>query len=238
MSGAHEASSLIALAGLPNCGKTSLFNALTGSRQKVANYPGVTVERKEGVLALSDGRTLRVLDLPGTYSLDARTPDEAITRDVLLGRVRGEDSPALLIAVADATNLERNLGLVLELRDLGVPFVLALNMMDLACRRGLDLDLERLAIELRVPVVPTVAVNRSGLPELVGAVDAALRSAPKTRAARDWNRPDVASVRARVSEVDRILATCTRRSTLPALWTERLDRIFLHPVLEIGRAHV
>ena len=114
MSGAHEASSLIALAGLPNCGKTSLFNALTGSRQKVANYPGVTVERKEGVLPLPDGRTLRVLDLPGTYSLDARTPDEAITRDVLLGRVRGEDSPALLIAVADATNLERNLGLVLD----------------------------------------------------------------------------------------------------------------------------
>ncbi len=226
---------LIALAGLPNCGKTSLFNALTGSRQKVANYPGVTVERKEGALTLPDGRVVRVLDLPGTYSLDARTPDEAITRDVLLGKVQDEGSPVALIAVADATNLERNLGLVLELRALGVPLVLALNMMDLARRRGLDLDLGRLSFELGVPVIPTVAVKSAGLKELLSAVNETLSSgsdgAPECPALRSWSRPDAQAVRERFIEVDRVLAACTRQSTAPALWSRRLDDLFLHPVL-------
>src|SRR3954469_6314746 len=104
----------IALAGNPNCGKTALFNAITGGRQKVGNYPGVTVERKEGSVVTPSGLTLSMLDLPGTYSLDARTPDEAITRDVLLGQVLNETSPEILVAVADATNLERSLGLVME----------------------------------------------------------------------------------------------------------------------------
>jgi ferrous iron transport protein B len=222
---------MIALAGLPNCGKTSLFNALTGSRQKVANYPGVTVERKEGAIALPDGRTLRVLDLPGTYSLDARTPDEAITRDVLLGKVQGEEPPIALVAVADATNLERNLGLVLELRDLNVPLVLALNMMDLARKRGLELDLERLSSELGIPVVPTVAVKNLGLSELLSAVDRALGATPAAAPRTEWKRSDFALVRARFSEVDRILKASTKKSGTPELWTERLDRVFLHPVL-------
>src|ERR1700694_5559191 len=113
----------LALAGNPNCGKTSLFNALTGGRQKVGNYPGVTVERKEGQVLLPSGRSLTVLDLPGTYSLDARTPDEAIARDVILGLHEQERSPEILVAVADATNLERTLGLILELRALGKPVI-------------------------------------------------------------------------------------------------------------------
>lgn len=226
-----DAPKMIALAGLPNCGKTSLFNALTGSRQKVANYPGVTVERKEGAIALPDGRTLRVLDLPGTYSLDARTPDEAITRDVLLGKVQGEEPPIALVAVADATNLERNLGLVLELRDLNVPLVLALNMMDLARKRGLELDLERLSSELGIPVVPTVAVKNLGLSELLSAVDRALGATPAAAPRTEWKRSDFALVRARFSEVDRILKASTKKSGTPELWTERLDRVFLHPVL-------
>ncbi|MEN9722069.1 MAG: ferrous iron transport protein [Pseudomonadota bacterium] len=224
-------SPLIALAGLPNCGKTSLFNALTGSRQKVANYPGVTVERKEGAIALPEGRTLRVLDLPGTYSLDARTPDEAITRDVLLGRVRGESLPVALIAVVDATNLERNLGLVMELRELGVPLVLALNMMDLAHRRGLELDLQALSQELHVPVIPTVAVKGRGLPELLSAVESAIQANACPVAVPDWKKPDAERIRARFQEVDRILKVCTKKSSAPAYWTERLDRVFLHPVL-------
>lgn len=226
-----SAPKMIALAGLPNCGKTSLFNALTGSRQKVANYPGVTVERKEGAIALPDGRALRVLDLPGTYSLDARTPDEAITRDVLLGRIQGEEPPVALVAVVDATNLERNLGLVLELRELRVPLVLALNMMDLARRRGLELDLECLSSELRVPVIPTIAVKKSGLNELLSAVDQALAAHSRAVTSAEWSRPDTASVRARFAEVDRILELCTRKSRMPEYWTERFDQVFLHPVL-------
>jgi ferrous iron transport protein B len=228
---ASDAPKMIALAGLPNCGKTSLFNALTGSRQKVANYPGVTVERKEGAIGLPDGRTLLVLDLPGAYSLDARTPDEAITRDVVLGKVQGEEPPVALIAVADATNLERNLGLVLELRALNVPLVLALNMMDLARKRGLAFDLARLSSELGIPVVPTVAVKNLGLNELLAAVDEALRANPGGAPRTEWKRSDSDSVRARFSEVDRVLKASTKNSGMPALWTERLDRVFLHPML-------
>ncbi|NDD90758.1 ferrous iron transport protein B [bacterium] len=231
---------MIALAGLPNSGKTSLFNALTGSRQKVANYPGVTVERKEGAITLSDGRVLRVLDLPGTYSLDARTPDEEITRDVLLGRIQGEVPPAALIVVVDATNLERNLGLVLELRALKFPLVLALNMMDLANKRGLDLDLETFSKELKIPVIPTVAVKKMGIDRLVAAVNSAMSresedsSSSSKTTVHEWSKAESSAVRARFEEVDQILKKSTRRSTAPSVWTERLDRLFLHPVFGFG----
>src|SRR3989338_6239731 len=131
---------LIALVGSPNCGKTALFNALTGSKQKVANYPGVTVERKEGLVTLKQGNKIRILDLPGTYSLRARSPDEKITRDVILGNLSGEVTPDIIVCVADATNLHLGLRLVLELKKIGKPIVLALNMMDVAGRRGYDVD--------------------------------------------------------------------------------------------------
>src|SRR5215470_13437548 len=152
----------MALVGGPNFGKTSLFNRLTGRRQKVANYPGVTVERREGERATADGRGLRVLDLPGTYSLNPTTLDEAITRDVLLGRLSAAPAPQLVVCVVDAVHLPIGLRLALEVRRLGLPMVLALNRMDVAKRRGVAIDVQRLAGELGVPVVPTVAVRRGG----------------------------------------------------------------------------
>ena len=134
---------LVALVGNPNCGKTALFNALTGSRQKVANYPGVTVEKKVGPLTTPAGRTIRVVDLPGTYSLRARSPDEAITRDMVLGQLAGEAAPDLIVCVGDASNLRLALRLVLELKHVGRPVVLSLNMMDIARKRGLEIDVAR-----------------------------------------------------------------------------------------------
>lgn len=221
----------LALVGLPNCGKTSLFNALTGSRQKVANYPGVTVERKEGFIVLPERLQLRVLDLPGTYSLDARTPDEEITRDVVLGRHASEVQPGVLVAVVDATNLERNLGLVLELKELGIPMVLALNMMDLARKRGLELDLPRLESELGVRIVTTVAVKREGLEKLIAEIRTCKVGVP---AQCPWQKPTGSEIRARFNRVDAILKSVIRHRTKPARWTRRIDRVVLHPVLGFG----
>ncbi len=153
----------IALVGAPNCGKTALFNRLTGSRQKVANYPGVTVERKEGAFVNASRRLLyRVLDLPGTYSLVPTTLDEAIARDAVTGRLRGEAPPEQIVCVLDSTNLRLSLRLALELRQLQIPMIVALNMSDLAQRRGFTLDRQALARELGVPVVDTVAVRPGG----------------------------------------------------------------------------
>src|SRR5439155_16477136 len=142
----------VALVGAPNSGKTALFNALTGARQKVANYAGVTVERKEGNLIAADGRRVSVLDLPGTYSLRARSPDEEVTRDAVLGRLAGETPPDVVVCVADATNLRLVLRLVLELKAVGRPMVLALNMYDIAQRLGLRIDLEGLSREIGAPI--------------------------------------------------------------------------------------
>jgi ferrous iron transport protein B len=150
----------IALAGNPNCGKSALFNAFTGIRQKTGNWPGVTVERKEGTLEL-DGREVRVIDLPGIYSMDAGSLDEQVTRDYLLSR-----DADLIVNVVDASNLERNLYLTVQLLEMGVPLILALNMMDVARNRGILLDAERLSRELGCPVVPVVAVTREGVTEL------------------------------------------------------------------------
>ncbi len=220
----------IALAGNPNCGKTALFNALTGGRQKVGNYPGVTVERKEGVFETRSGLKFSLLDLPGTYSLDARTPDEQVTRDVLLGAVQEEKHPRLLVAVADATNLERNLGLVLELRALGKPIVLALNMMDLARARGMQVDLDVLSRELGVSVVPTVAVTKEGLPELLAEVENALQiKGAAVAETPNWIAPDSTAIRNRFAEVDRILRLAVSRKPGPTVWTDRIDRVVLHP---------
>jgi ferrous iron transport protein B len=163
----------VALVGVPNCGKTALFNRLTGSRQKVANYPGVTVERKEGTFnGPDDSRQFRLIDLPGTYSLMPATLDEAITRDAITGRLRGETAPDLIVCVVDATNLRLSLRLVLELERVGRPVIVALNMSDLARKRGYRLDRARLEAELRVPVVETIAVHSGGARDLVAAIDA------------------------------------------------------------------
>jgi ferrous iron transport protein B len=170
----HRGGPLVALVGNPNCGKTALFNLLTGSRQKVANYAGVTVERKEGQLTIAGGRPLRVLDLPGAYSLHPRSPDERVTHDVLLGRAAGEKRPDLVVCVVDATRLRRALRLVLAVQRLGLPCIVALNMADLAQRRGVVVDADAMSRELGVPVVPTVGVRSGG--------DAALRSLLQDRA--------------------------------------------------------
>src|SRR5450432_3187565 len=156
----------LALVGTPNSGKTSLFNALTGSRQKVANYPGVTVERKTGAFVTPTGRQISLVDLPGTYSLRGRSPDEEITRDVVLGRFPDEALPDLVLCVADSTNLRLTFRLVLELKQTGRPLILVLNMFDIAQRRGVSIDIDRLSAALGVPVVTSVAVRKDGIGEL------------------------------------------------------------------------
>ena len=162
----------LALVGSPNCGKTALFNQLTGSRQKVANYAGVTVERKEGRLhSAASGRSYAVLDLPGAYSLHAASLDEAITRDLCRGFLPGEPAPDVLVCVVDATNLRLHLRFALEVRELGKPMILAVNMADVARRRGVTVDLKVLERELGVPVVETVAVRRNGAKALIEQID-------------------------------------------------------------------
>ncbi|MDR3440939.1 ferrous iron transport protein B [Telmatospirillum sp.] len=219
-----------ALVGCPNCGKTALFNALTGHHQKVANYPGVTVERKEGALTTPQGRTVRLLDLPGTYSLRGRSPDEAVTRDVVLGRLDGEVLPDALICVADATNLRLVLRLVLELKSLNRPLILALNMIDIAKRQGCEIDIERLSVELGIPVVPTVAVRKGGVSSLFEAIDSlAVRATAVTAGPISWREPTSQEIRDAHAEAERILKVCAFRPGDQRL-TARLDRVLLHPV--------
>ena len=219
----------IALVGNPNSGKTALFNALTGSRQKVANYAGVTVERKEGVLTTASGRQMRVLDLPGTYSLRARSPDEAVTRDAVLGRLAGEVAPEALICVADATNLRLVLRLVLELKQVGRPFVLALNMFDIAQRQGLRIDLERLSQEIGAPIVTTVATRKRGLPELLERVEGII-VARGVEPENVWREPTAAEIRAAHAEAQRIFKACVKPPERPDTVTGKIDGVLLHPV--------
>jgi ferrous iron transport protein B len=217
----------VALVGPPNCGKTALFNALTGSRQKVANYAGVTVERKEGAATAPNGERLLVADLPGTYSLRARSPDEEVTRDVVLGRLADAQPPDVVICVVDATNLRLGLRLAQELKLVGRPLVVALNMHDIALRQGLDIDLARLSAELGVPVVPTVAVRRGGLDALLNE---AVRLAALPPAASTWHIPSAAELRAEHKEADRIFKAAVAPPKRPDTWTGRLDSVLLHPV--------
>src|SRR5438132_4564211 len=168
----------LALVGTPNSGKTALFNALTGSRQKVANYPGVTVERKEGSFVTPLGRQVSVVDLPGTYSLRGRSPDEEITRDIVLGRTAGEALPDLVLCVADSTNLRLTIRLLLELKRTGRPLMLVLNMFDIATRRGVSVDVPKLSKELGVPVVTSIAVRKGGTADLLTLPDEILALAP------------------------------------------------------------
>ncbi|MFN5048466.1 ferrous iron transporter B [Roseateles sp.] len=221
----HPAGPLLALVGNPNCGKTALFNRLTGSRQKVANYAGVTVERKEGRLKTAAGKVLRLLDLPGTYSLYPRSPDERVTCDVLAGRARGEKRPDLVVCVLDATNLRRNLRLVLAVQRLGLPMVVALNMADLAARRGLLIDTEALGRALGVPVLRTVATQGEGLEALRAELDRA----------ELWNTPPAAAPAADSGQdqarVNAILQQLGLDRDTPELPSDRLDRVLLHPLL-------
>jgi ferrous iron transport protein B len=217
----------VALAGVPNCGKTAMFNALTGARQKVANYAGVTVERKEGAAIAADGQRLTILDLPGTYSLRARSPDEVVTRDAVLGRLAGETLPDVIVCVADATSLRVALRLVLELKATGRPMVLALNMIDIAARQGLEIDVEGLARDLGVPIVATVATRRRGVDVLTAAVQRAAATAPT---APTWREPSSGELRALHREAERLIKAHVKPPKRPDTWTGRLDSVLLHPV--------
>jgi len=219
----------LALVGVPNCGKTALFNRLTGSRQKVANYAGVTVERKEGSFVGPErGERYRLLDLPGAYSLTPTTLDEAITRDCLLGRLAGEPAPERVICVVDATNLRLNLRLVLELRDLGVPLVVALNMSDLAHRRGFRLDLARLEQELGVPVVETVAIREGGERALLKTLESL--PPPAGHGAVRWLEPTFEQIQHTQREVRRILHAAGYTEPARRRALQRLDALVMHPV--------
>ncbi|MBK5919488.1 ferrous iron transport protein B [Rhodothalassium salexigens] len=242
----------LALVGNPNCGKTALFNALTGTRQKVANYPGVTVERRAGrVTGRHLDNDIEVIDLPGTYSLRAHSADEEVTRDVVTGRFEAEAPPDGVICVIDATNLRRHLRFVLELKGLGLPVVVALNMIDLAERDGLDIDVDRLSHLLDAPVVPTSALRRRGLDALIGTVETALakppvaaaaaRGAPAGEAPETDNTPtgdaparDTApsrrDLRALQAEAKRIATQAIRAEGREHALTRRLDAVLLHPV--------
>ncbi len=229
-----------ALVGTPNSGKTSLFNALTGSRQKVANYPGVTVERKAGVLHTPSGLPVHLIDLPGTYSLRGRSPDEEITRDVVLGRLASEAAPDLLLCVADATNLRVALRLVIELKRVGRRLMLVLNMIDLARRRGIEIDLERLSKELGVPVVTSTAVRRGGTEELLRRMDEIAagrwdpgKSYPSTwgqPGENTWKAPSASELRAAQREADRVIAAAVGTPARPDTVSDRVDAVLLHPV--------
>lgn len=222
------ASARVALVGNPNSGKTALFNALTGARQKVANYAGVTVERKEGVVTTPAGRSLHILDLPGTYSLRARSPDEVVTRDAVLGRLEGEVPPDVVVCVADATNLRLVLRLALELKAVGRPMVLALNMYDIAQRQGLRIDLEGLAREIGAPIVTTVATRKRGIDDLIAQVDA-LAASGALPGENTWREPDAAEIRRAHAEAQRIVRTYVRPPEHPDTWTGRVDAVLLHP---------
>ncbi|MGV3579860.1 ferrous iron transporter B [Brevundimonas sp.] len=219
----------VALVGNPNSGKTALFNALTGAHQKVANYAGVTVERKEGRIQTTTGRSVSVLDLPGTYSLRARSPDEEVTRDAVLGRLKGETPPDVIVAVADATNLRLVLRLILELKAVGRPMVLALNMYDIAQRQGLRIDLEKLRAELGVPIVTTVATRRRGIDDLVAEIETA--AGPGwVSGGESWTAPDAEAIRGAHRRAEQIMRATVRPPERPDTLTGKIDGVLLHPV--------
>ncbi|TXC73334.1 ferrous iron transporter B [Sphingorhabdus soli] len=223
------ATPMVALVGNPNSGKSSLFNALTGARQKIGNYPGVTVERKSGRAVLSDGRPLEMVDLPGSYSLTPASPDEEVTRAVVTGHQQGERRLDAMIVVLDASNLDQHLPFALELIAVGTPVVVALNMIDMATRDGLELDAARLSADLGVPVIPTVAVRGRGLIELIAALEAVL----------DGARHRIVEPPEHGPEADRKLrkqaAIIARAATVgeppERRWTQRIDAVLMHPIL-------
>jgi ferrous iron transport protein B len=223
------ATPLIALVGNPNCGKTALFNILTGSRQKVANYAGVTVERKEGSLTTPSGHRVRILDLPGAYSLDPLTPDERVTADVLLGRRAGEMQPDFVVCVTDATNLRQNLRLVLSLKRLGLPMVVALNMSDIARRKGIAINPERLAAELGVPVVETIGVRSNGVRSLIEVLDR-IDSPTRRGAPVAWRTPTAGEIETDQNEVRRILGAVGADRLDGLTRSDRIDAVVLHPI--------
>lgn len=219
-----------ALVGTPNSGKTSLFNALTGAKQKVANYPGVTVERKSGTFVTSGGHRISIVDLPGTYSLRGRSPDEIITRDVVLGLHQQEPQPELILCVGDATNLRLTIRLLLELKRTGRPVALILNMFDIAERRGVTIDVDKLSSELSVSVITAAAVRRNGTDVLIQKLEAFAGDMPRTATSSTWTAPQARELRVAQREADRILGECIIEAAKPDTLTTRVDAVALHPL--------
>jgi ferrous iron transport protein B len=224
----------LALVGNPNCGKTALFNRLTGARQKVANYAGVTVERKQGQFTSSSGRTFQVTDLPGAYSLNAMSPDEAVTRDVLFGTRVDELPPDVIVMVADATNLRLNLRLVLEVLRLQRPTVLALNMMDIARKRGIVIDIAKLQQELGIPVIEAIAIQPNGGDALIKQLDT-MQPQQQNRIASatvtEFHAHNTSSLEQTQIEVRRILKLAIQDEGSASSFGDRLDAVVLHPIL-------
>ncbi len=225
----HAPAWSVALVGNPNCGKTALFNLLTGARQKVANYAGVTVERKVGTLRLANGQTVSVVDLPGAYSLTPATPDEQITLEVIEGRRNGEAAPDAIVAVVDATNLRMNLRLVLELTRFGRPLMVALNMADVARSQGLAIDVARLSAELGCPVVETVAVKHDGHAGLLALLQSQLGDVLPAAAA-EASVPEARSSADLQNEVRRIMALVAPKAAQFPRFQHRIDAVVMHPV--------
>ena len=228
---------LVALLGNPNCGKTALFNLLTGSRQKVANYSGVTVERKEGRLSLDSGKNIRILDLPGAYSLYPRSLDEKVTCNVLLGRAEGEKRPDLVVCILSAMNLRRNLRLVLAAKRLGLPCIVVLNMLDIAKRQGLEINTDALSKELGLPVLTSIGIQAHGADGIksffnqldwkdlsvlrTGTSDATLENAASHIAHSESDN----------IQVQRILKSLGLDQIIPDRFSDRLDSVLLHPII-------
>ncbi|MBI3711638.1 MAG: ferrous iron transporter B [Burkholderiales bacterium] len=226
----HATGPLVALVGNPNCGKTALFNLLTDSKQKVANYAGVTVERKEGRLKTPSGKSLRILDLPGTYSLHPRSPDEKVTHDVLYGNAVGEKRPDYVVCVVDATNLRRSLRLVIAVRRLGIPCMVALNMTDMAEQRGVHIDEKALARELGIPVVRTVGIKQGGdlalksMLENIHDLNSHEHLSDSDPAIQSHTDLDHERVRA-------ILSKLGLDAIVPHQVSDKIDKVVLHPVM-------
>lgn len=226
----------LALVGAPNCGKTATFNALTGAKAKIANYSGVTVDKKFATWLGNPAVT--ILDLPGTYSLRTTSPDEQVTREVLLGQQAGEKPLDGIIAVADATNLRLSLRMLLELKQLGLPMMVALNLSDVAASRGVVIDEHALAEVLGMPVVKTIAIKRDGtakLHQLLGEFVAqqANQSAIALRNAQYFTQVadtiDNLDATVLYQEADTIIAHAVREKGALPNWHERLDSLLLHP---------
>lgn len=233
----------VALAGAPNAGKSTLFNRLTGGNQKIGNYPGVTVEKKSGTFLTPAGRTMELVDLPGTYSLDAQSEDERVAVQTIFQNK--SQAPALVVVVLDAANLERSLGLVLDFKKTGCTLIVALNMMDLASRRGLKLDLRAFEKRLGVRIVPTISVRKDGVERLLESIDAVLGKKPNDASAKQDNPGKTehavivsgiplldyspAALRARAVEIDSILGEVIKEQTRADKVTHALDRVLLHP---------
>jgi ferrous iron transport protein B len=221
----------IALVGNPNCGKTALFNALTGSKQRVANYAGVTVEKKHGYFITPQNTHCTLIDLPGTYSLRSRSPDEKITRDVVMDETKDEVKIDIILCIMDATNLSNGLRLILELKQSGKPIIVALNMMDIARVRGYHYELNQLRSELDCEIIETIAIKNQGLDDLLRAIDVAipnLEQKPNT-----WSAPDSKATREYHAKVAQILSKVKLSDGMPSAWTDKIDNVLLHPFLGI-----